>query len=137
MAKKEKKAIPEGMKCFKKKGGGSHRFPNRIIKSGQAFWCYPDAISDAFKDTVVETAADYKAVVISDTGSLPKAKPAKKAKQDDIVKFEMVKAKDEEGNPIKKGNSNLYNIVDGDGKAMNDAPLRKGKAAELLETLSS
>jgi hypothetical protein len=138
MAKKskERKEIPEGMKCYKKLGGGSFRFPNRIIKKGQSFWAYPTAIPSAFKDTIEETAADYNAVIIFSTGASPVASQSKSVEPVSVT-FEMTPALDADGNNITKGNSNLYNVVDSEGKVLNEKPLRKGKATELLETLSA
>lgn len=127
--------IPKGMKCYQKIGGGSLRFPNRIIKSGQKFWAYPESIPDIFKSRIKEDPADTGAVVIK-TGGVPRIE-GKKALVNVPDKFEMVKALDKDGKTIKKGNSNLYNVVGGDEKAMNAKPLRKGKAEELLEALNA
>lgn len=143
MAKKDKKAekvavnIPEGFKCYKKIGGGSYRFQNRIIKTGQNFWIDPDAIPTSFKDLFKEIPDDNKAVVIH-------TNVAKKSKEEASThvpeKFELVQATDENGEVLVKGKGKnqepLYNVVDEGGKPMNDAPLRKGKAEELLAALS-
>ena len=132
--KKEGNNIPEGMKCYQKQGGGSLRFTNRIIKSMQKFWVYPEAIPEGFKTACKEVPDDFGAVVINTVT------PAKQSKKElGIVpeKFEMVKALDEKGNIIKKGNSNLFNVMGEDAKPLNPKPLRKGKATELLETLNS
>ena len=128
--------IPDGMKCYQKMGGGSHRFPNRIIKPGQKFWTYPALISEAFADVLKEVPDDFGAIVVGADADIKF--DGKKEKVVDLVpdKFEMVKAVDEDGNPIKKGNANLYNIVGEDGKPLNEKPLRKGKATELLEAVS-
>jgi len=127
--------IPEGMKCYKKIGGGSLRFPNRIIKSGQKFWVYPESIPEVFKSRVNEVTADTGAVVVI-VGARPRIE-GKEVLELVPDKFEMVKALDDAGKVIKKGNSNLYNVVGADGKALNDKPLRKGKAEELLESLNA
>lgn len=137
MAKDKAKAkanIPEGMKCYKKIGGGSLRFTNRIIKPGQIFWSYPNTVPDAFKDTIEEVAANYKAIVIDAEGDALIAKLA--SKKANVIKFKVAKAKDEEGVELKKGKKFLYNVVDSDNKVMNDEPLLKGKANELLIVLS-
>lgn len=140
MAKKNKKTkvvkdIPEGMKCYQKIGGGSHRFKNRIIKSGQRCWVYPEAISESFKDRFKEVPDDFGAIIVK-TIVPPKVASIKEL---DIQpdKFEMVKALDTKGKVIKKGDSNLYNVVGADGKALNEKPLRKGKAEELQEALNA
>ncbi len=136
MAKKDKvvNVIPDGMKCFQKSGGGSIRFPNRIIKTGQKFWIDPNAIPKQFLYVVKEVAPDNKAVVVV-MENVPVAFTTDEAKEV-ADKFEMVKATDETGEVITKGTSQLYNVIDEAGKLINDKPLRKGKAEELLETLN-
>lgn len=136
--KKDKKVvnnIPDGMKCYEKVGGGNIRFPNRIIKSGQKFWIYPESIAEAFRGACKEVPADTGAIVV-DTVVRPKIE-GKKAQEQVPEKFSMVKALDEDGETIKKGNSNLYNVVGEDENPLNEKPLRKGKAEELLETLNA
>lgn len=131
---KVEKEIPEGMKCYQKVGGGNIRFPNRIIKSGQKFWVYSETIPASFKDSCKEVAADNGAVVID---KLPRPRIEGTEVQELVpIKFEMVKALDEDGEVIKKGDSALYNVVGEDGKPLNDKPLRKGKATELLDTVN-
>lgn len=132
---KEEKTIPEGMKCFQKMGGGSIRFTNRIIKSGQKFWAYQEAIPATFKDACKEVAADNGAIVVD---SLPRPRIEGTEVQELVPeKFELVKALDEDGEVVKKGESALYNVVGEDEKPINEKPLRKGKAKELLETLNA
>lgn len=139
MAKKDKKEevaknnIPEGFKCYKKIGGGSIRFPNRIIKSGQKFWIEPDSIPTSFKDLFEQTSEDYKAVVVNTNNSV---KTKEKEVTNVAEKFEVIIATDENGKAITKGKDPLYNVVDEAGKVLNEKPLRKGKADELLSQLS-
>jgi hypothetical protein len=134
---KEKKEvsnnIPEGMKCFQKTGGGSHRFENRIIKTGQKFWIDPNAIPKAFADIFKEVAPDFGAVVIGTNLPIKVTKAAAKHVTD---KFEVIIATDEDGNVITKGKDSLYNVIGEDGKPINDKPLRKGKADELQAALN-
>ena len=140
MAKKDKKekalavSIPDGMKCFQKVGGGSIRFPNRIIKPNQKFWINPVAIPKMFLDAIKEVAPDNGAVII-EIENLPVAFDENENTNVE-EKFEMVPATDEKGKNLKKGNSTLFNVIDESGKAMNEKPLRKGKAEELLEALA-
>ena len=139
MAKKDKKAkevnvIPTGMKCYQKSGGGTIRFPNRIIKPGQKFWINPVAIPKMFLDAIKEVAPDNGAVIV-EIENLPVAFDENENTNVE-EKFEMVPATDEKGKNLKKGNSTLYNVIDEAGKVMNEKPLRKGKAEELLETLA-
>lgn len=143
MAKKDKKRkaeanIPDGMECFQKVGGGNHRFGSgvagaRIIKKGQRFWTYPELIPTSFKDRFQKVAPDFGAVVIE--AERPKVEGVEEAQ---VVpeKFKLEKALDEDGKVIKKGESNLYNVVGEDDKPANEKPLRKKKAEELLETLN-
>lgn len=141
MAKKKKEkvevVIPDGMKCYEKTGGGSFRAANRIIKPGQKFWARPELIPSAFKDIIKETAPDKKAVILH-TDS-PKVEGKQVNKTDEVVpeKFKVEKAKDENGEVIKKGDAALYNVVGEDGKVVNEEPLRKGKAEKLLEDLNA
>lgn len=127
--------IPEGMKCYQKTGGGNLRVANRILKQNQKFWCYLETIPEAFRDVVKEVAPDTGAIVLK-VEDVPRVQLIEEA---NIVpdKFEMVKALDEDGEVIKKGNSNLYNVVGEDGKPANEKPLRKGKAEEFLEVLNA
>lgn len=136
--KKSKKEleVPEGMKCFKKVGGGSIGFPNRIIKPNQKFWAYPNSIPAMFKDSVEETAADYGAVILKTEGYAPIVSKLDKGASD-VVKFTVVKATDENGKELPKVSGKfMYNVVGADGKAINEEPLKKGKANELYESLS-
>jgi len=139
MAKnKENKArvvvIPEGMICVQKTGGGSHRFANRIIKTGQKVWVYPEAI-DSFKDKFNEVGADYGAIIVQ-TIVPPKVRSKKEL---ELIpdKFKIVKAVDADGKVIKKGKANMYNVIGSNGDALNEKPLRQGKAEELAEALNA
>jgi len=136
MAKKVKTTvnIPEGMKCYQKIGGGSLRFPNRIIKTGQRFWTYPEAI-ESFKLRLKEVPDDYGAVVVT-TANRPRIE-GKKELEIVLEKFKLIKALDKVGKVIKKGESNLYNVIGADEKPLNEKPLRKKKAEELLEALNA
>jgi hypothetical protein len=126
-----------GMRCYQKVGGGSHRFPNRIIKKNQKFWATPETLPKSMKDLFKEVAPDKDAVIVRlSNAPNPVIKNVEEAQ---IVeeKFELVPALDENGVQILKGNSALYNVVDEFGKAMNEKPLRKGKAEELLAALNA
>jgi hypothetical protein len=136
MKEKEKKSklIPDGFKCYQKVGGGSHRFPNRIIKPGQKFWCNPSALPKAIVDVFKEVPADYNAVIVN-VENVPLSFNVDEAV---IVpdKFEVVQARDDDGEPLKKGKDLLFNVVDEEGKVINDKPLRKSKAEELVAALN-
>lgn len=143
MAKKAKRAVKKevenkvdlsGLKCYKKIGGGSMRFPNRIIKPGQKFWISPELIPAGFRDLLEEISADDSAVVVSSV-SEHRVTPTGKDTLF-LEKFRLEKATNEDGEVIKKGDSALYNVVGADDKPLNDQPLRKKKAEELLSTLN-
>lgn len=130
---KVKVDIPKGMVCFKKIGGGSFSFPNRIIKPNQKFWAFPNSVPDAFKDQVQEVEADKTAVILSGVGSAPIA-----VKEEEVVetKFEVVSAVNEDGEPLRKGKKLLYIVADLTGKVISEEPMLKGKANKLAETLN-
>lgn len=138
MAKDKKAKVefeyPVGMKCYTKVGGGSHRFKNRIIKPGQNFWCYPDAIAESIKDRFKEIAPDKKAVIVSVSATRKETLTEKTIVPE---KFKMVEAFDENGEKLMKGENPLYNVIGEDEKPLNDKPLRENKAVELLESLNS
>lgn len=141
MAKKDKKeevktaAIPEGVKAYKKLGGGSLRFQNRIIKPGQRFCINPDALPTSFKNVLEEV--DYvEGMLIIETNvpikkveapvvPIDKSYGIKKAKDGDKI------IKDEKGNI-------LWNVVaNADGKVVSENPLPKGKAQQLADTMNN
>lgn len=132
---KVEKSIPDGMVCYQKVGGGSIRFANRIIKSGQKFWIHPESIPVSFQSACKEVAADKGALIITNANR-PRVNKIEEA-QVLPEKFELVKALDENGKVIKKGESALYNVVGEDGKPLNEKPLRKMKAEELQATLNA
>ena len=134
MAKKEKKNIPDGMKCFRKINGGSIRFPNRIIKSGQKFWAIPNDIPKAFNDQIEETSEDYKAIIVPSRNGEAKAE---KMEVPVSPEYDLAKAKDDNGEVIKRGKNPLWNVVSNSGTVMNEEPLTKGKAKEFVKTLNS
>jgi hypothetical protein len=43
----------EGKVRWKKVGGGSFRYSNKIIKPGQTFWAFPSEIPKSFRDVVI------------------------------------------------------------------------------------
>lgn len=133
--KKAKKDIPKGMKCFRKINGGSLRFPNRIIKSGQKFWANPAEIPAPFTDQIEETTEDKKAVVITPKAEMPN--PGKKNEAPVEPKFRLEKAEDEDHEVIMRGKNPLWNVLDQAGKVLNDEPLTKGKAKEHIKLLNS
>lgn len=129
MAKdKNKVKAPKGQTCYVKVGGGNLRWPNRIIKTGQKFFAFPEDIPDAFKDTLEECAPVAGAISVSNAKKVPVKKEKKapvkaayKMKKHGIVKV--------------KGRW-MYNVIGDDKKVVNQDPLGKGAATELLKSLS-
>ena len=103
---------------WKKIGGGSLRWNNRIIKPGEIFEAALEDLPKAFMDTLVcqdaeglnkvETAVKKEALVIENL-------------------YKLVKSKTEKG---------LWNVVGDNGKPINDVPLEKGSAEELLAAVN-
>ena len=94
-----------------KKGGGSFRMGNRVIKQNQKFQAYPHEIPQGFRDIVLPLEE------IDETEDIPKASPlAYTAK--------------------KRGTSNWYDVEDGQGKKVNEKALPgMTKALEFIKTL--
>jgi len=101
---------------YKKIGGGSLRLNiggvNKIIKPNEVFSALPSEIPPAFRDTII--ALDPEQVV-----NLPKPKPAKA-----IYTI----------TPRGKSKS-LFDVVDGLGKVINENPLPKATAEQLINDL--
>lgn len=104
---------------WKKLGGGSLRLGGKIIKPGQVFDAFPSQISKAFRDLVVPTNGR----VDWDT-----AKPEPKLPPVAVTKpvYEL--------KPRGKSKS-LFDVVDGQGKALNEKALTKVIAEKLIEDL--
>lgn len=132
---KDNAGIPKGMKCYRKINGGSLRFPNRIVKSGQKFWAMADELPTMFADQIEETSPDAKAVVIAPKDNVP----VKAEKNEPAVdpSFRLEKAEDENHEVIKRGKNPLWNVINQAGDVMNEEPLTKGKAKAHIEMLNS
>lgn len=87
---------------------GSLRIGNRIIKPGQIFTATEEEVPHAFRDTVL--ALDPL--------------PAERVPEPTPLAYS-----------LKKKNG-LWNVVDGQGKVLNEEPLPKEQAEELLKTLA-
>jgi hypothetical protein len=102
---------------WKKLGGGALRFPNRIIKPGQVFTARESEIPSAFMRSLQRMD-----VFVPDT-----TQPQKVEKQE-VVPV----------NPtyfLKHRNGSWYDIVDRQGKRLNEKALQKDAAEALLEQL--
>ena len=95
---------------WKKVGGGTFRMASgKIIKQNQTFWARIDDVPIGFRDTIVPLT------------ELPEEKPL------DVVNSEY---------RIESRGVGWYNILDGQGKVINENALREDKAKELLASLS-
>lgn len=98
---------------WRKTGGGTHRLkregkPLKIIKSNQKFKARPSEIPESFRDIIIplEDLPEEKPLPITPPGYTPKYK-----------------------------GSGWYDVVDGDGKVMNEKSLRKDEMEKLIESL--
>lgn len=103
-----------GYVTYRKEGGGSFVFNNRFIKPGQTFQARPGEIPKGFKDVVVPVKTEEE------------VKAQKEAVEEEKEKTEY---------SLKHKGGGYYNIVDGDEKVVNEKPLKKEEAEELLKTL--
>lgn len=102
----------EGKVKWRKTGGGSFRTRNgKIIKPNQVFMAHPDDIPEGFRDVIVPVHPED-----------PSFKPEKPRNP----KYEIV-----------SGTLGWYNVIDENGKQMNEKQLRQDKAEELVESLGA
>jgi hypothetical protein len=103
---------------YKKIGGGSLRLGGKIIKPGETFKAYPEDIPVSFRDLVIPVEG----------GSVSWEKPATPPPPIVFTKpvFEL--------KPRGKSKSQ-YDVVDGQGKAINEKPLTKAIGEKLIEDL--
>ncbi len=102
----------DGSIMWKKVGGGSLRLNGKIIKPGQQFRAHPNAIPAAFKDLIIPLE------------SIPK-----KDEPPMIVTKTVYEIK-----PRGKSKS-LFDVVDKNGKVLNEKALTKEVAQKLVEDL--
>lgn len=108
MGKKRK----AGLIQWRKMGGGTLRFNNRIIKPGQVFSASVDDIPKAFRDTVVP---------IDPVKAVKKEKPVEDAKGNDFS--------------LSERGEGFWDVIDSKGKAKNEEALSKDEAEKLLAEL--
>lgn len=117
-------------KRWRKIGGGSFRLRSgRIIKPNQEFVAEESQIPEAFKDLVVEVepTEQEQPTVRRTTPPSPDTAPEKPEPEAEEEKgYSMVEVEGEEGQ---------YNIIGPSGKVMNDKPLTKEEAEEVLKAL--
>jgi len=102
-----------GKKQFKKTGGGSLRYGNRIKKPGQTFWAYPEDIPEVFRDTVIPVGQ----------GSEQQEEPLK------------VSTTEYSLSPRPTGG--WFDVLDGNGKKVNEKALKRVDALKLIDMLKA
>lgn len=103
----------DGKIQWKKIGGGSLRFGNKIIKPGQEFWAFEEEIPLAFRD------------VIKPLSDLPK------------TKVEKVEAKPLEFTLKRRSETSpWWDIIDLNGKKVNEKALRLEEANKRIDELT-
>lgn len=107
---------------WRKVGGGSLRLNldggNRIIKPGETFLADLEELPKAFMDTLE----------CLDSEGLKTAVTSEKAKEAFVpVEYKLKKVK----------GTDLWNLLDAEGKALNEAPLTKEAAEELLNAVKA
>ncbi len=94
-----------------KQGGGSLRLHGRIIKPGQRFNARLDEIPEGFRDVIIPL------------DKLP------------VEVEENVVATPAEYKLKQRGTSTWYDVVDGNGKVLNEKAMRRTDALELIKVL--
>ena len=119
-----KKEVVEEVKVelppwWQKVGGGSFRMGGKIIKPNQKFRAWPNEIPKAFRDLVKPLGG----VVTWDDPKVKGDKPIMGKKPEYVL--------------VPDGNSKtLFNIVNKEGKNLNEKPLERVVAEKLLEDLA-
>jgi len=111
---KEVDASAEKKVEFRKTGGGTFRLANgRIIKPGQVFKVYPSQIPKSFRDSLLPLQ------------DLP---PSPEERKIDVA--------DPNYSLVARGGG-WFNVVDANGKVMNQKALKQAEADKLLDDLTS
>ena len=103
---------------WKKTGGGSLRFNGRIIKPGQIFKAKASEISPNFRDVVIPLETIPGDVVVP---TIPD--PAIKAVE---VEYKLK----------SRGSGGWFDVIDKNGKALNEKALKKDIAEKLIKDLA-
>ena len=113
--------VVDGKVRYKKLGRGSLRMNGKIIKPGEIFYAYPDQIPTTFKDIIIP---------LDDT---VEAREERQVKETIAPKVNVVK---HEYSLQNKGKSTLWwDVVDSNGKVINEKGLKKEDAESLIENL--
>ena len=111
-----RKEEPEIM--WKKVGGGSLRFNGKIIKPGQKFPAKASEISENFRDVVIPLE------------SIPGVVTAPNVPDPDI------KAVEVEYKAVERKTKGWFDVVDKNGKVLNEKALKKDVAEKLVKDLA-
>ncbi len=103
---------------WKKIGGGSLRIGNRIIKPNQTFEAYPEEISPSFRNLIIPVSAD---------ASFAKSTPREPTPEEVVKEKYTVKP---------RGESKVwFDVIDSNGKVLNEKALKKETADQLKADL--
>lgn len=114
--------LVEGQVRFKKIGGGSFRMGNRIIKPGQVFMAFPSEIPKIFRDVVIAVDTNFKFDADKAKKELTPPPP--------VVVTPLKYAIQPHGKSLY-----LYDVVDAQGKVLNEKALKKEIAEKFVEDL--
>lgn len=116
----ERTKMNEKKPRWKKLGGGSLRIGSQLIKPGQIFEAYPEEISPAFRNMVQP---------ISGNTTFPEKVEVIEPAPVNVVKTVYTIQ--------PKGKTNLwFDVVDPEGKIINEKSLKKEVAEKLVEDLA-
>jgi len=108
-----KVATQEVKPRWKKIGGGSFKFGNRLIKKGEEFSATLDEIPKAFRDTIIQLDGV----------------PATKVPEPVLPSIPSVYTLQ------SRNGSSWYDVVDNQGKVVNEKAMQKAAAEKLLAEL--
>lgn len=108
---------------WRKEGGGSFRLGRRIIKPGEVFKATKEEIPEAFLNTVTPLDSIPVESVKTPVVSAPKTN-----------EYSVVPALARKGKEKEAGE--FFNVVDKNGKKLNEKPLDKETADKLVNDLS-
>lgn len=114
--------ITEEQVRFKKIGGGSFRLGNRIIKPGQVFMAFPSEIPKGFRDVVVAIDTNFKFEAKPVTKETPPPAP--------VIVTPPKYSIQPRGKSLY-----LFDVVDAQGKVLNEKALKKEIAEKFVEDL--
>jgi len=116
--KEIEKEVGPVLLSWKKIGGGSLHWNNRIIKPGETFEAALEDLPKAFMDTL-ECLEPNELQKVTE-------KQTRESQTIEIL-YKLEEA---------DGSEDLYNVVNEEGKAINEAPLPKESAEELLNAVN-